>query len=118
MPTALDRSRPGRTRGERAGWRRRTPLVPTISFYAAPSPQGFYVDARLSVDNEGTGIVWFILLWIFFFPAAIVLAVLAYNDANARLQQLQQMLWAPVSHLLIAPNYPPAFGQQPFGPGR
>lgn len=91
-------------------------LVPRVSIVAAPTPQGFSVDLRVTADTEGSGIVIGIVLWFFFFPAAIILGYMAYQDFQQRQALLMQSMWGPVSHLFVAPNFGPMFGGQP-GPG-
>lgn len=91
-------------------------LVPKVAISVAPSPQGFYVDIRVLADVEGSGIVGFILAWIFFFPVAILLGYMAYQDFTQRRDYLIHSLWSPVGHLIIAPNYAsPQFGMAPQG---
>lgn len=92
-------------------------LVPKVSVSAAPSPQGFYVDIRVLADVEGSGIVAFIVAWFLFFPVAIVLGYMAYQDFVQRRDYLIHALWSPVGHLIVAPNYPaPQFNQAPAYP--
>lgn len=88
-------------------------MLQKVSLVVYPSPQGFYLDVRYGYDFDSTGAVLFVLAWFLFFPAAIVLAILAYNDFTARQDQLMQSIWNPVRNLIIAPNFAPAFGQQP-----
>jgi hypothetical protein len=91
-------------------------LVPKVSIMAAPSPQGFYVDIRVLADIEGSGIVGFIVAWFLFFPVAIILGYMAYQDFTQRRDYLIHSLWSPVGHLIVAPNYPsPQFGNQAPG---
>ncbi len=91
-------------------------IVPRVSVSVSPTPQGFCLDMRTTADNEGSGIVVFVVLWFVFFPAAIIVAFLAYQDFQQRQQALMQAMWAPLSPRFVAPNFAPAFGQP--GPGQ
>lgn len=93
-------------RGQFAQWG----LVPKVSVYAAPSPQGFYLDVRVTADIEGSGIAMLIVCWFVFFPVALVLAYMAYQDFSQRQYTLHQSIWSPIAHLFVPPNYPPVFG--------
>jgi len=90
-------------------------LVPKVSLSVSPSPNGFYLDVRFTCDFEGTAIIGLIVAWFFCFPAAVILAVLAYQDITERLRQLHAAFWAPVQQLIVAPNYPAPTWQQPPG---
>jgi hypothetical protein len=85
-------------------------VVPEVRLSATPSPQGFFLDVRFTLDLEGTGLVLAVLAWFFCLPLAIVLAVLAYLDIADKLRRLHAAFWTPVAHRIIAPNYPPALG--------
>jgi hypothetical protein len=91
-------------------------LVPKVSIMAAPSPQGFYVDIRMLADIEGSGIAGFIIAWFLFFPVAIILGYMAYQDFTQRQAQLFHGIWSPLGHLIVAPNFTtPTFGAQAPG---
>jgi hypothetical protein len=93
-------------------------LVPKVSLSVSPSPNGFCLDVRFTCDFEGTAVIGLVVAWLFCFPAALILAVLAYQDITERLRQLHAVFWAPVQHLIVAPNYPaPAWQQAPPGGG-
>jgi hypothetical protein len=85
-------------------------VVPEVRVTAMPSPQGFFLDVRFTIDLEGTGVVLAILAWFLCFPLAIGLAVLAYLDVSQKLRVLHGTFWTPVAHRIVAPNYPPALG--------
>ncbi len=89
-------------------------LVPRVSVLASPTPQGFSLDVRVTADTEGSGIVVLIVLWFFFFPAALILGYMAWQDFQQRQTTLLQSMWGPVSHLFVAPNFGPVFGAQPM----
>jgi hypothetical protein len=92
-------------------------LVPKVSIAVGPSPNGFYVDIRVLADIEGGGIAGFIVAWFLFFPVAILLGYLAYQDFIQRRDYLIHSLWSTVGHLIVAPNYPsPQFGNPGFPP--
>jgi hypothetical protein len=91
-------------------------LVPQVSIYAAPSPQGFYPDVQVSADVEGSGIAVFVVMWLVFFPVAIVLGYMAYSDFTTRIPQIHASIWAPLQHLFVAPNFaPPLAGAGQWG---
>jgi hypothetical protein len=91
-------------------------LVPKVSLTASPSPGGFYLDVRFSMDLDATAIIVLVIAWLFCFPAAVVLAILGYQDISERLRLLHASFWAPVGHLIVAPQYPtPGWLQPPPG---
>ena len=88
-------------------------LVPKVALSAMPSANGFYLDVRFTFDIEPAAIVGLVVAYFFCFPAAIIFCVLAYQDITERLRQLHAAFWAPVQHLIVAPNYPAPTWQQP-----
>jgi peptidoglycan/LPS O-acetylase OafA/YrhL len=93
-------------------------LVPKVSLSVSPSPSGFCLDVRFTLDIEGTAIIGLVIAWFFCFPVAVVLAVLAYQGISERLRQLHAAFWAPVQQLIVAPNYAaPGWQQPPPGAG-
>jgi hypothetical protein len=82
---------------------------------AEQTPNGFSLDVRFTVDLDSSGILILILCWFFFFPAAIVLCVLAYQDVSRAEQDMLGAVWHPLQHAMIAPNFAPPFG--PPAPG-
>jgi hypothetical protein len=89
-----------------------------------PAQSGFTVDLRVGSDFETNAIIILIVLWLFFFPAAIVLGLLGYQDVSNRQTQLCQAVWSPLAGRLMPPNmgyYPqqmqhPGAGYPPAGP--
>ncbi len=85
-----------------------------------PAPNGFMIDLRLGSDIETNGIILLVVLWLVFFPAAIVIALLAYQDVSGRQTRLAQGVWGPVAGRMMAPPnmgyYPQQMGAPP-GPG-
>jgi hypothetical protein len=84
-----------------------------------PAQTGFMVDLRIGSDVETNAIVLLVVLWLFFFPAAIVLAILGYQDVSTRQTQLCQAVWAPLHGRIVPANMgyyaqPPGV---PPGPG-
>jgi len=88
-------------------------VVPVVRLSVTPSPDGFCIDARFTLDIEGLGIAVFVVAWFFCFPVAIVLALLAYQNVSTRQQELRNALWEPVRSQIIAPNYAPPLGNAP-----
>ncbi len=88
-------------------------LVPKLLLLASPSPHGFYLDARLSFDLEPSAVIVLLVAWVFCFPVALLLALLAYQDLSDRLRVLNAALWAPVAELVVPPNYPAPWPMPP-----
>lgn len=89
-------------------------MVPKVSVSLMQAQGGFFVDVRVSADFETNGLVIFIVAWLFFFPVAIVLAIMGYQEWEKRQQALQQALWAPLAHRIAAPPQA-AWGAPPVG---
>lgn len=85
-----------------------------------PAPNGFMIDLRIGSDIETNGIILLVVLWLVFFPAALVIALLAYQDVSGRQTRLAQAAWGPVANRMMAPPnmgyYPQQMGAPP-GPG-
>jgi hypothetical protein len=88
-----------------------------------PAPNGFMIDLRIGSDIETNGIILLVVLWLLFFPAAVVIALLAYQDVSGRQTRLAQAVWGPVASRMMAPPnmgyYPQQMGtpNQPPRPG-
>ncbi len=91
-------------------------LTPSITLTTMPVQNGFSVDARVGADLQTNGIIILIVSWIFFFPLAIILGVLGYQDWQTRQTQLLAAIWAPVQNRMLAPPQP-QYGapQQQYG---
>jgi hypothetical protein len=89
-------------------------VVPRVGLTLTQTPQGAIADLRVSPDLEGSGIVLFVVAWLFFFPVAIILLVLGYQEWERRAQALVAAVWAPVAHRMIAPPAP-QWGPPPIG---
>jgi hypothetical protein len=87
-------------------------FVPKVMVSAQPIPNGFFLDIRVTPDFDTNGIVIFVVAWLFFFPVAIILAVLGYQDWQNRQQQLFAAIWGPVANR-IAPPPAPVWGPNP-----
>lgn len=89
-----------------------------------PAQDGFFVDLRVGSDIESNGIIVLIVLWFVFFPAALVIGLLGYQDVTAKQTQLCQAVWAPLAGRIVPANvaYPPqqiampGVGYPPGGP--
>lgn len=95
-------------------------IVPKVGITAMPIQNGFSIDLRVSADFETNGLILFVVAWLFFFPVAIILALLAYQDWERRATMLVQAVWSPLSTRMIAPPAPvwgpPAVGAPPGPP--
>ena len=89
-------------------------VVMKISVFAMKSPTGFSLEFQSWAELEGNGAVLLCVLAIFFFPAALIIGFLAYQEVQQRQAVVHHAVWSPVSHLFVAPNFPPAFA--PPGP--
>jgi hypothetical protein len=96
-------------RGVRTSWS----IVPRVTMNAAPTPNGFMVEVRVSADVEPTGAIVLVVCWLFCFPAAILVAVLAHQDFTRRQAELFAGMLSEIGHLMIEPNFPPALGGFP-----
>jgi hypothetical protein len=109
VPAAIDLQQVSSTQWRGRGTIPVYGLVPVVTVFAAPTPQGYYLDLRISADIEGSGIAIAIILWFVFFPITIVLGYLAYSDYTLRQNQLFQAIWTPIQHTFVEPNFAPAF---------
>lgn len=91
-------------------------IKPRVTVTVMQMPSGFGVDLRVSADFESNGIVLFVVAWVFFFPIAILLAVLGYQDWERRSVYLIQSVWAPLAAKMIAPPAP-QWGPTAAAPG-
>jgi hypothetical protein len=96
-------------------------MLPKVGFTIAPIQDGMSVDIRISADIDNNGIIILVIAWLFFFPIAVVLGILAYQDWERRSTELMGAVWAPLANRMIAPpapNWgPPAMGVPPPGAG-
>jgi hypothetical protein len=104
------------------GWTGRAPgasygLIPKVLVSAMPIQNGFYLDVRVAPDFDSGGLVLFILSWFFFFPLAIILGVLAYQDWQQRQAHLFASVWGPVANRIVAPPAPQFGAGPPMAPG-
>lgn len=81
-------------------------MAPKVTLTTMPAQGGFTVDARVAVDFETNAIIVLVLSWVFFFPLAIILAILGYQDWQTRQNQLLAAIWAPVQSRMMAPPVP------------
>ena len=90
-------------------------LTPKVALTTMPAQNGFTVDARVAADFETNAIIILVVAWVLFFPLAIILGILGYQDWQTRQNQLLAAIWAPVQHRMLAP---PAPRYGPPGPGQ
>ena len=55
-------------------------VAPRASLSTYPAPGGFVVVAEVSAQFETNGLIVFMVLWFLCFPAAVIVAVLAYQE--------------------------------------
>ncbi len=95
-------------------------MVPKVAVTISPIQDGLCVDVRVSPDFESNGIILFAVAWIFFFPVAVILAILGYQDWERRATWTMSTIWTPLSPQMISPPAP-AWGAQmgppPAAPG-
>jgi hypothetical protein len=96
-------------------------LVPKLALTITPMQDGAcVVDVGISADLESNGIIVLVVAWVLFFPVAVILAVLGYQDWERRAIWLKSVIWTPLAHLMItppAPAFAPPMGGMP-GPPR
>ncbi len=82
-------------------------VVPKVMVSMMPSGAGFFLDLRVMADIDTNAIVIAIVLWLVFFPAALIVGLMAYQE---RLQPtFFQAAWAPIAGRIAAPPGP-SFG--------
>jgi hypothetical protein len=86
-------------------------IAPKASVTVSQTQAGFFLDVRMSADFESNALVIFVVSWLFFFPIAIILGVMAYQDWENRMRQLFYVVWSP-----LGPRMGPPPGFQPMGP--
>jgi hypothetical protein len=84
-------------------------MTAKVSLSAQRVGEGFSVNLRVSPDFEGTSLIIFIVLWVVFFPAAIIVAVLAYQDFQNRGTHLMRSVWSPVQQHMVKQHDPYGF---------
>jgi hypothetical protein len=84
-------------------------MLPRATLSSYPAPGGFVVQANVSAEFQTNGLILFVVLWFFFFPAAVIVAVLAYQEWQKRQSELLFALWGPVAQRIAAP-------MPPYGP--
>ena len=99
-------------RGNVASWG----MVPKVLVSSMPTQDGFFLDVKTTPDIEGGGVVLFIVCWVFFFPLAIILGFLGYQDWQNRQNQLSQLIWAPLGPRIGQPPMQPWGAPMPGGP--
>jgi hypothetical protein len=91
-------------------------IVPKVAITAQPVQGGFFLDVRMSPDFESNGLILFVVAWVLFFPIALILGVLAYQDWETRQRQLFYAVWSPLAgkmgpppgyQAMPMPGYPP-----------
>jgi len=88
-------------------------LFPRVQITAAEAQGGCFIDLKISADFDTTALIVLVVAWMMFFPVAIVLAVLAYQDWERRTRELRDAVWASLSHRLMPPQATVAYAAQP-----
>jgi hypothetical protein len=81
-------------------------MRPRATLWAYPAPGGFVVQASVSAEFETNGLILFAVLWFVLFPAAVIVAVLAYQEWQRRQSELLLSVWGPVVQRIAAPMPP------------
>jgi hypothetical protein len=81
-------------------------VLPKVLVSMMPVQNGFFLDVRVVADFESNSIVIMVVLWFVFFPVAVILAIMAYQDWERRQLQLFQAIWMPLSNRIVAPPGP------------
>jgi hypothetical protein len=95
-------------------------MVPKVAVTIAPIQDGVCVDVRVTADFEQNGIILFVVAWIFFFPAAVIMAVLGYQDWEKRATWTLSAIWTPLTPQMMnppAPAWGPPLAAPPGAPG-
>jgi hypothetical protein len=93
-------------------------MAPRATLWTYPAAGGFVVVAQVSAEFENNGLIVFALLWFFCFPAAVIVAVLAYQEWQKKQSELLFEIWGPVAEWMAAPMPPYGPGPPPVGPRR
>lgn len=88
-------------------------IAPKASVTVTQMQDGYFLDIRMSPDFESNALVIFVISWIFVFPVAIILGVMAYQDWEARMRQLFFAVWSPLGPRM---GPPPGYQPMPTGP--
>ena len=91
-------------------------MLPKVAVTLTPMQDTVCVDVRVSADFETNGLVIFVVAWMFFFPVAIILAVLGYQEWERRAAATMQAIWSPLMPQMVTPPAP-AWGAPGMAPG-
>jgi hypothetical protein len=80
-------------RGNAASWG----LLPMVALSVIPAQTGAFLEIRQSAEVDTNGVILIAVFALFFFPVALILGVLAYQDLQNRQTRLLQAIWAPIS---------------------
>ncbi len=89
-------------------------MVPKVGVTISQAQDAMMVDIRISPDIDTNGLIILVVAWIFFFPIALVLGILGYQDWERRSAELMNATWAPLAPKMIAPPAP-VWGPPPVG---
>lgn len=99
-------------RGSQVSWG----MVHKVTVNISPTPQGFMLEVRVAADIQPSTVIPLVLLWIFCFPGALLVGLLAHQDFTQRQAALLDRMRAAVEPLMIPPNFAaPFLGQPPGG---
>jgi hypothetical protein len=91
-------------------------MVPRVAVTVTPIQDSVCVDVRISADFETNGIVVLVVAWLFFFPVAIILGVLGYQEWERRAMWTMSAIWTPLMPQMINPPAP-TWGPPGVAPG-
>ena len=96
-------------RGTQISWG----MVQRVALVVSPTPQGFMLEARVSADIQPGAVVPLVMMWMFCFPAAILVGLLAHQDFTKRQAELLDRMREAVEPLMIPVNFPAPFPGAP-----
>ncbi len=74
------------------------------------TPDGTSVSVTVGAQVDQTGLIIFVVLCFIFLPAAVILAVVAYNDFTSRRVAVMESVFGRLSAATGKPALPVAFG--------
>jgi len=91
-------------------------IVPKVMVSMLGAQGGFFLEVRVIADLESNAIVILIVLWFVFFPVAVILGFMGYQDWERRQVQIFHAVWSPLAGRIAAPPGP-QFGPPGHGYG-
>ena len=72
-------------------------LLPQVTLTLIPAQAGGFLEIRQSAEVDTNGVILIAVFALFFFPIALILGVLAYQDLQNRQTQLLRAIWGPIA---------------------